>query len=61
MIIKSYEIKKNKTSLSKNNFYLLYGENYGLKKDIKKFILTEIKQKDESIEILTLYESKVIV
>ena len=60
MIIKSYEVKKNKPNLSKNNFYLLYGENYGLKKDIKKFILTEIKQKDESIEILSLYESEIL-
>ena len=35
MIIKSYELKKNKSILQKNNFYLLYGENFGLKKDIK--------------------------
>ena len=56
MIIKSYEVKKNKPSFSKNNFYLLYG----LKKDIKKFIMTEIKQKDESIEILSLYESEIL-
>ena len=60
MIIKSYEVKKNKPSFLKNNFYLLYGENYGLKKDIKKFIMTEIKQKDESIEILSLYESEIL-
>ena len=60
MIIKSYEVKKNKLSFLKNNFYLLYGENYGLKKDIKKFIMTEIKQKDESIEILSLYESEIL-
>ena len=60
MIIKSYEVKKNKTILLKKNFYLLYGENYGLKKDIKKFISTEIKQKDESIEILSLYEPEIL-
>ena len=60
MIIKSYEVKKNKPIFQKNNFYLLYGENYGLKKDIKKFISTEIKQKDESIEILSLYEPEVL-
>ena len=60
MIIKSYEIKKNKLIFPKNNFYLLYGENYGLKKDIKKFISTEIKQKDESIEILSLYEPEIL-
>ena len=33
MIIKSYEIKKNKSNLAKSNFFLLYGENLGLKKD----------------------------
>ena len=60
MIIKSYEVKKNKPIFPKNNFYLLYGENYGLKKDIKKFISTEIKQKDESIEILSLYEPEIL-
>ena len=60
MIIKSYEVKKNKPIFPKNNFYLLYGENYGLKKDIKKFISTEIKQKDESIEILSLYELEIL-
>ena len=38
----------------------MYGENYGLKKDIKKFISTEIKQKDESIEILSLYELEIL-
>ena len=60
MIIKSYEVKKNKPMFSKNNFYLLYGENYGLKKDMRKFISTEIKQKDESIEILSLYEPEIL-
>ena len=37
MIIKSYEIK-NKNNLIKNNFFLLYGENFGIKKEIKNFI-----------------------
>jgi len=60
MIIKSYEIKKNELSLQKCNFYLLYGENLGLKKDIKKFITNVIKQKDNKIEILSLYENEVI-
>ena len=44
MIIKSYEVKKNKSNLIKNNFFLLYGENLGLKKDIKDCITTEINQ-----------------
>jgi len=45
MIIKSYDIKKNKTELLKNNFFLLYGENLGLKKDIKNLITNELKKK----------------
>jgi len=60
MIIKSYEIKKNKLSLLKNNFFLLYGENVGLKKDIKNFIINEVKQKNNSMETLSLYESEII-
>jgi len=60
MIIKSYEIKKNKSEVLKNNFFLLYGENFGLKKDIKNFIINEVKQKNNNIEILSLYESEII-
>ena len=59
MIIKSYEIKKKKSNFLKNNFFLLYGENLGLKKDIKDFIASEIKQKDDTIEILSLYENEI--
>ena len=60
MIIKSYEIKKNKTNSLKNNFFLLYGENLGLKKDIKNFIMNELKKKNDSVEILSLFESEII-
>ena len=60
MIIKSYEVKKNKLNLVKSNFFLLYGENLGLKKDIKNFITKEIKQKNDSVEILSLYESEIV-
>ena len=60
MIVKSYEVKKNKKNLVKNNFFLLYGENVGLKKDIKNFITSEIKQKDDSIEILSSYENNIL-
>ena len=59
MIIKSYEIKKKKSNFLKNNFFLLYGENLGLKKDIKDFITSEVKQKDDTIEILSLYENEI--
>ena len=60
MIIKSYEVKKNKLSFLKNSFFLLYGENLGLKKDIKDFITSEIKKKNDSLETITLHESEVL-
>ncbi len=60
MIIKSYDIKKNKLNLLKNNFFLLYGENLGLKKDIKNFIISQLKNEDNNLEILSLYESEIV-
>ena len=45
MIVKSYEVKNNKSNFTKYNFFLLYGENLGLKKDIRKFIKTSTEQK----------------
>ena len=59
MIIKSYEIRKNKSNLLKNNLFLLYGENLGLKKDIKNYITNEIKQ-NGNIEIISIYENEII-
>ena len=52
MIIKNYEIKKNFSLLFKHNLYLLYGENYGLKQDIKQFIKSELKKKDQMVDIM---------
>ena len=60
MIIRSYELKKNLTSAKGSNFYLLYGENFGLKKELKNFISNSIKEKNQNTEILTLYENEVI-
>ena len=60
MIIKSYEVKKNKSNILKNNLFLLYGENIGLKKDIKNFITNELKQKNSNLEILSFYENEII-
>ena len=59
MIIKSYEVQKNKYNLSKYNFFLLYGENFGLKKDIKDIIKIAIKQKNDSLEMLSVYETEI--
>ena len=60
MIVKSYEIKKNKLTYLKNNFILLYGENLGLKKDIRDFIINELKQQNKNTEISTLYEEEIL-
>ena len=60
MIVKKYEVQKNKSNFSKYNFFLLYGENLGLKKDIRKFIKTAIEQKNDNVEILFLYESEIL-
>ena len=60
MIIKSYEVQKNSSYLSKYNFHLLYGENFGLKKDIRTIIKIAIKQKKDKIEMLSLYETEII-
>jgi len=60
MIIKSYEIKKNKKNVLEKKIFLLYGENIGLKKDIKNFITNEVKIGNNPIEILTVYENEII-
>ena len=60
MIIKSYEIKKNKSEVLKSNFFLLYGENFGLKKDIKNYIISQTKKGGESIEQVSFYEKEVL-
>ena len=60
MIIKSYEIQKNKSNFSKYNSFLLYGENQGLKKDIRKFIKAALEQKDSNTEILSVYEDEIL-
>ena len=60
MIVKSFEVKKNIANFSKKKFYLIYGENVGLKKDIKSFIVEAIKQKDDDLEILSLYENELL-
>ena len=39
MIIKSFEINKKVKILLNTNIYLIYGENIGLKKDIREIII----------------------
>jgi len=58
MIIRSYEINKNLQNFLKYNFYLLYGENIGLKKDIKNII--QKTDNKTNVEFISLYESEII-
>ena len=59
MIAKSYEIEKNISLFLKHNFFLIYGENFGLKNDIKDKLINEIK-KNSNTEILSFYENEII-
>ena len=60
MILKSYEIQRNPSSFLKYNVFLLYGENNGLKKDIRESIKIVVGQQDANIELLSLYENDII-
>ena len=59
MIKKSYEVEKKISNLLKYNLFLLYGENYGLKKDIREIIKSEIKKNDSNVELSSLYEKDI--
>lgn len=56
MILKSYIIEQNIDLLRKNKVNLLYGENDGIKDDIK----TEIKNKKGEAEIINLFQEEVL-
>ena len=60
MILKSYEVQKKGSELLKNNLFLLYGENFGLKKDIKKLVNKILKDKKNNVEILSVYENEIL-
>ena len=45
MIAKSYEIEKKPENFLNYNLFLLYGENSGLKKDIRESIKIAIEKK----------------
>ena len=56
MLIKAYEIsKKNLNSL---NYFLIYGENYGLIKDLIKSVLELKEKKMENMKNLNLRKKK---
>ena len=60
MIKKSYEIQKNLSNLINHNFFLLYGENNGLKKDIRNLIKTVTNKKNVKIENISIYENEIL-
>ena len=60
MILKSYEVQKKFSNLFNYSYFLLYGENFGLKNDIKNIIKNSIDQKEDSLEIITLYENEIV-
>jgi len=60
VIIKSYEIQRNPSNFIKYNLFLLYGENDGLRKDIRESIKVAVNQQNIQIELLSLYESDII-
>ena len=60
MILKSYEKKKKIQNLHKYNLFLLYGENIGLKKDIREKIKMENIKEETNVEHLSLYEKDII-
>ena len=45
MIFKSYILEQNIKPANNHKIFLFYGENQGLKKEIKELIQSEIKKK----------------
>ena len=60
MIIKSYETEKKISNLIKLNLILLYGENNGLKKDVRETIIKKFKEEKDNIEFLSFYEDEIL-
>ena len=60
MIIKSFEVQKQISNLQKNNLFLIYGENNGLKKDIAEIIKNYFKKENSNIELLSTYEDDIL-
>ena len=56
MILKSYIIEQNVDSLKKYQATLIYGENIGIKEDIKQ----SIKDNNNISEIITFFESEIL-
>ena len=59
MILKSYEIEKSTFSFVNKKVFLIYGENLGLKKDIKLLIKESIN-KNFNCESVSLHEDDIL-
>ena len=60
MIIKSFEILRNLSKLNNIGIFILYGENIGLKKDLKKEIISINSKKEKGLEVLSYTEEEVL-
>ena len=60
MIFKSYEINQKQKIVLQKNIFLLYGENYGLKKEIAHTIKSFFAKDDEKVEKISLLESDIL-
>ena len=56
MILKSFELEKNIASILNYKFILIYGENTGLKKTLKKKIISQNKTAD----IINIYQDDIL-
>ena len=60
MIVKSFDVQRQISNLLKNNLFLIYGENNGLKKDIAEIIKNYFKKENSNIEFLSTYEDDIL-
>ena len=56
MILKSYIIEKNESTLDDYKSILIYGENQGLREELKNII----KKKNTDSEIINLFQDEII-
>ena len=56
MILKSYIVEKNISSLNNYASLLVYGENVGLKDDIKEIV----KKENKDAEVINFFQDEII-
>ena len=59
MIVKSFEIQKKNFNFPDYNMFLFYGENIGLKKDIRDLIKASIRELENNLETINIYEHEI--